>query len=176
VAEASACGLLLVGNGNGDGGYALPGAVNFGPGVDGAFAVNVGLTFFHAFDAEDADGDGRVAIDLDGVLFVDGLGRLEIVGLDAGEIFFFGGEGAVAFHGDYGVGEEHVESLDVFGFEGVIPGGFESEDAATIVGEAALAGEGDGYAEKKECCGEKCAFDGHKGLLAAGGKYFQERV
>src|ERR1700756_4949059 len=82
-------GALFGGDQGGLAGDALPSLVVLDPSIGETFAMHVGFAFFDALDAEDADDDSRIAIDLHVNLFVDGLRRFVVRVLNAGEEFAF---------------------------------------------------------------------------------------
>src|SRR6266481_8640056 len=102
-------------------GNALPRLVMLDPGIGEAFAMHVRFALFDALDAEDADHDGRVTVNLDIDLLVDGLGWFVFRIFYAGEKFAFRRNAAVNLYRDKRVGEKHVQGLGILGLDRVIP-------------------------------------------------------
>jgi hypothetical protein len=116
-------------------GDALPGVVELDPGVGEAAAAEVGFALVHALFAIHAGDHGAVAEEVDGLGFVDDLFGLKAFGLDVGEELLLGADRAVVIDVDELRGEELVEGGHVLGLLGVIPGGFESQDATFVASE-----------------------------------------
>ncbi len=122
--------------------------------------MHVGLPFFGAFYAERSDHDCGIPIDLHVALLGDGLGRLIVRRLNTGQKFALGGNAAVNIDGYKGVGKDHVQSLRVFGLQGVIPRVFKRKNAASFIVNAFLLRHRQGNAQQQNPNGQKSPSHG----------------
>jgi hypothetical protein len=93
--------------------------------------------------------DGGISVHLHAALLGHRLRRLVVRRLDARQEFAFGRNAAVDIHGYHGVGQQHVQCLDVFCFQGPIPGIFERQYLSALLARAVLLRRSQNNAEQQ---------------------------
>ena len=114
-------------------GDALPGLALSDPSVDKALTLRDAFSFLGFADAKDANGDGRIAVDFGADIFIGRFRRLVGRILNAGQELPFAGQAAIDIDCNEGGSEKLIEPFGVLGFNGTVPGVFESDDTAGVV-------------------------------------------
>jgi hypothetical protein len=133
-------------------GHALPFAVAANPGVGKAAGPLDNLPFDFDFFFVFAGNDGRVFVDADGNTGIRQLQKLIALVANLGQPTLFILEQAVIAGIDEALGEKKVERFGITIDFGVIPGGFESDDAGAFRGRArSLRRRNQAHGEERGC-------------------------